>query len=141
MRKSRGCRYENFKLRTSNFRETSNIKVRTSFWRPFGIWDLEFVWSLEFGVCSFPRMRLGTVIGRVTLSVTVPALEGGRWLIVSPFTREHFQHGSETPAGMSKDPSLVVYDALGGALGQTIGFSEGREAAQPFDQPPPIDAV
>ncbi|HYG33766.1 MAG TPA: EutN/CcmL family microcompartment protein, partial [Clostridia bacterium] len=54
-------------------------------------------------------MRLGTVIGRVTLSVTVPSLEGARWLIVSPFTREHFQQGTETPPGMSKDPSLVVY--------------------------------
>jgi len=86
-------------------------------------------------------MRLGTVIGRVTLSVTVPALEGARWLIVSPFTREHFQRGSETPVGMSKDPSLVVYDNLGGGVGNTIGFVEGREAACPFDQPTPIDAV
>jgi ethanolamine utilization protein EutN len=86
-------------------------------------------------------MRLGTVIGRVTLSVTVPSLEGARWLIVSPFTREHFQRGSETPEGMSKDPSLVVYDDLGGGPGQTIGFVEGREAACPFSQPTPIDAI
>jgi carbon dioxide concentrating mechanism protein CcmL len=86
-------------------------------------------------------MRLGTVIGRVTLSQAVPALQGGRWLIVSPFTREHFQRGSETPPGLSKDPSLVVYDDLGGGVGQTIGFIEGREAAQPFAQPTPIDAI
>lgn len=86
-------------------------------------------------------MRLGTVIGRVTLCKAVPALEGGRFLIVSPFTREHFQRGTETPPGMSKDHSLVVYDDLGGGVGQTIGFSEGREAAQPFDQPTPIDAI
>jgi len=86
-------------------------------------------------------MRLGTVIGRVTLSKTVPALIGARWLIVSPFTREHFQRGSETPPGMSKDPSPVVYDDLGGGVGQTIGFVEGREAASPFDQPTPIDAI
>ena len=86
-------------------------------------------------------MRLGIVIGRVTLSVTVPALEGARWLIVSPFTREHFQHGSQAPTGLSKDPSLVVYDDLGGAVGQTIGFVEGREAASPFDQPTPVDAI
>ncbi len=86
-------------------------------------------------------MRLGTVIGRVTLSVTVPALEGARWLIVSPFTREHFQRGSETPPGMSKDPSLVVYDDLGGATGHTIGFVEGREAACPFEKPTPVDAI
>jgi microcompartment protein CcmK/EutM len=86
-------------------------------------------------------MRLGTVIGRVTLSVAVPALKGGRFLVVSPFTREHFQQGTETPAGMSKDPSLVVYDDLGGGVGQTIGFIEGAEAAAPFDEPTPIDAI
>ncbi len=86
-------------------------------------------------------MRLGTVIGRVTLSKTVPAYQGGRWLIVSPFTREHFQNGSVELTGLSKDPSLVVYDNLGGGVGNTIGFVEGREAAMPFDQPTPIDAI
>ena len=68
-------------------------------------------------------------------------LAGARWLIVSPFTREHYQRGRQTPSGMSKDPSLVVYDDLGGGVGQTIGFIEGREAAAPFEQPTPIDAI
>ncbi len=86
-------------------------------------------------------MRLGTVIGRVTLSKTVPALVGGRWLIVNPFTREHFQRGSTPPPGLSTDFCPVVYDNLGGGVGQTIGFIEGREAASPFDQPTPIDAI
>lgn len=86
-------------------------------------------------------MKLGTVIGRVTLSKAVPALTGARWLIVSPFTREHYQRGHDTPPGMGKDPSLVVYDYLGGGVGQTIGYVEGREAAQPFETPTPIDAV
>jgi len=86
-------------------------------------------------------MRLGAVIGRVTLSKTVSGLAGARWLIVSPFTREHYQRGKETPLGLSKDPSVVVYDDLGGGLGQTIGFIEGREAASPFDPPVPIDAI
>ena len=86
-------------------------------------------------------MKLGTVIGRVTLSQAVPELRGARWLIVSPFTREHFQRGTQTPAGLSRDPSLVVYDDLGGGVGQTIGYVEGREAAQPFDQPTPVDAI
>ena len=85
-------------------------------------------------------MRLGTVIGRVTLSKTVPALIGARWLIVSPFTREHFQRGADAPSGLSKEASLVVYDDLGGGVGQTIGFIEGREAAAPFDEPTPVDA-
>jgi microcompartment protein CcmK/EutM len=86
-------------------------------------------------------MKLGAVIGRVTLSKAVPELEGARWLIISPFTREHYQNGTETPTGLSKDPSPVVYDALGGGVGQTIGYVEGREAAQPFDKPTPIDAI
>ncbi|MBN2507021.1 MAG: ethanolamine utilization protein EutN [Verrucomicrobia bacterium] len=85
-------------------------------------------------------MRLASVIGRVTLSRAVPALEGARWLIVSPFTRDHYQRGSETPPGLSRDFSAVVYDNLGGGIAQTIGFVEGREAAQPFAQPTPVDA-
>ena len=86
-------------------------------------------------------MRLGTVIGRVTLSQTVPALAGARWLIVSPFTREQFKRGPELPPILSSDPSLVVYDDLGGGVGQTIGFIEGREAAAPFAEPTPVDAI
>jgi carbon dioxide concentrating mechanism protein CcmL len=86
-------------------------------------------------------MRLGTVIGRVTLNQAVPALCGARWLIVSPFTREHFQRGQEAPPGLSSEPSLVVFDDLGGGVGQTIGFVEGREAAAPFAEPTPVDAI
>lgn len=86
-------------------------------------------------------MRLGTVIGRVTLSKTVPALHGARWLVLSPFTRDHFQHRHEAPAGLSREPSLVAYDRLGGGVGDTVGFVEGREAAMPFDQVTPIDAI
>ena|ERR1022692_2522480 len=86
-------------------------------------------------------MRLGTVIGRVTLGKSVAGLDGARWLVVSPFTREHFQKGAQSPPGLSQDPSLVVYDDLGAGVGQTIGFIEGREAAMPFEQPTPIDAI
>jgi microcompartment protein CcmK/EutM len=86
-------------------------------------------------------MRLGTVIGRVTLSATIPALRGARWLIVSPFTREQFQQAMQTQPGVSVEPSLVVYDDLGGGLRQTVGFVEGREAACPFNEPTPVDAI
>lgn len=86
-------------------------------------------------------MRLGTVIGRVTLSQTVPALAGARWLIVSPFTREQFKRSPDVSPLLSSDPSLVVYDDLGGGVGQTIGFIEGREAAAPFAEPTPVDAI
>jgi len=86
-------------------------------------------------------MRLGTVIGTVTLSKTVEPLHGARWLVVSPFTKEHFQQGSEPLKGLSADPSVVVYDSIGGGRGDTIGFIEGAEATAPFDQPTPIDAI
>jgi carbon dioxide concentrating mechanism protein CcmL len=86
-------------------------------------------------------MRLGNVIGRVTLSVTVPALNGARWLIVSPLTRDQFKSGSGAPAALSQEPSLVVYDNIGAGPGQLIGFVEGRDAAYPFDVPTPIDAI
>ena len=46
-------------------------------------------------------MRLGKVIGRVTLSQTIPAFEGARWLVVNPYTRDQFQSGEEPPVGMS----------------------------------------
>ena len=86
-------------------------------------------------------MKLGKVIGRVTLNQVARELEGARWLIVSPFTRDFFQRGTDTPAGMSRDPTLVVYDSIGGNVGQTIGYVEGREAAMPFDSPTPVDAI
>tara|TARA_B100001245_G_scaffold125194_1_gene92405 strand:- start:551 stop:853 length:303 start_codon:yes stop_codon:yes gene_type:complete len=86
-------------------------------------------------------MRLGKVIGRVTLSQMIPAFEGGRWLVVNPYTRDQFQNGDTPPEGLSDEPSLVVFDALGGDVGQTIGFIEGREAASPFSGPTPVDAI
>ena len=86
-------------------------------------------------------MRLGAVIGRVTLSKTVPGITGARWLMVSPFTRDHYQRGKLTPSGLSQEASLVVYDDLGGDVGQTIGFIEVWEASSPFDEPTPIDAI
>lgn len=86
-------------------------------------------------------MNLGTVIGRVTLSKTVKALEGGRFLVVSPYSREQFQAGLDAPRGMGKDPSLVIYDAIGGGVGDVIGYEQGREAAQSFEVPTPVDAI
>ncbi|HUD45394.1 MAG TPA: EutN/CcmL family microcompartment protein [Candidatus Baltobacteraceae bacterium] len=85
-------------------------------------------------------MRIGTVIGRVTLSRTVEGLLGARWLVVSPFARQNFEKTGNA-ALVTKEPSVVVYDDLGGGVGQTIGFIEGREAAMPFDRPTPIDAI
>ena len=88
-------------------------------------------------------MKLGTVIGRVTLSQNVDCLRGGRWLLVSPFERKDFERAAKSQAisSLSREFSLVVYDNLGADVGQTIGYEEGREAAQPFSPPIPIDAI
>jgi carbon dioxide concentrating mechanism protein CcmL len=86
-------------------------------------------------------VKLGTVIGRVTLSRSEPSLKGGRFLVVSPFSREQYAKGLDAGAGMGKDPSLVVYDDLGGGVGDVIGYEEGAEASQPMAQPTPIDAI
>lgn len=79
-------------------------------------------------------MRLGTVIGRVTLSIRHPAFRGERLLLVLPWTAETFRGEARTSY------SIVVYDELGAGHGQVIAISEGREAACPFEQPTPVDA-
>ena len=86
-------------------------------------------------------MKLGTVIGRVTLSKAVDSLNGGTFLVVSPFSRAQFADGLDKPAAMGTDPSLVIYDNLGADVRQVVGYVEGREAAQPFEQPTPVDAI
>lgn len=86
-------------------------------------------------------MRIGTVIGRVTLNKTTPQLKGARWLLVSPCGREEMRQREHSTPRMSGEPSLVVFDDLGGGLGDQIGFIEGREASSPFDEPTPIDAI
>lgn len=83
-------------------------------------------------------MRAGRVIGKVVLSHSVPALEGARWLIVSPCGKAELQDLSNVR--ISRDPSLVVYDRLGASTGDLIGYTEGGEAARPFDKPTPVDA-
>lgn len=83
-------------------------------------------------------MRLGHVIGKVTLSAQDPAYRGGRFLLVQPFAREQFQGAPMTP--LAKGLSLVVYDNLGADLGHVIGFTEGAEATAPFTDPTPVDA-
>ena len=85
-------------------------------------------------------MRIGNVIGRVTLSQALPGMRGARWLVVSPMNRETLQKLPGDP-GMSDDYSVSVYDDLGAGPGELIGFIEGREAASPFDPPIPIDAI
>jgi ethanolamine utilization protein EutN len=83
-------------------------------------------------------MRLGYVIGRVTLSKQDPAYKGGRFLLVQPLSKEQFKGATMAP--LAKGSSLVIYDNLGAGVGHIVGFTEGSEAAMPFAQPTPVDA-
>ncbi len=83
-------------------------------------------------------MRIGRVIGRVTLSRQDPAFRGARWLVVSPMSRPQLSRPDEEI--VSTSASAIVYDDLGATRGDIIGFVEGAEATAPFDRPTPIDA-
>jgi ethanolamine utilization protein EutN len=83
-------------------------------------------------------MRIGTVIGKVTLNQSDPALRGGRFLLVQPWSRDDYaKTNTQTiPTG----PTIVMYDDLGAGVGDFVGFTEGAEASAPFEKPTPIDA-
>jgi ethanolamine utilization protein EutN len=83
-------------------------------------------------------MRLGHVIGRITLSQQDPAYHGGRFLLVQPFGRDQYRGAGMTP--LAPGSSLVMYDQLGAGVGHVVGFTEGAEATAPFPEPTPVDA-
>ena len=83
-------------------------------------------------------MRLGYVIGRVTLAKQDPAYHGGRFLLVQPLSKGQFKGAAMTP--LAPGNSLVIYDNLGAGTVHLVGFTEGAEAAMPFDEPTPVDA-
>lgn len=81
-------------------------------------------------------MRMGRVIGTVTLSRWHPSLAGACYRLTAPLALADLT-GTTAPI---TEP-LVVYDELGAGLDSLIAFSEGAEAAQPFyPQLKPIDA-
>ncbi len=82
-------------------------------------------------------MRIGSVIGSVTLSRFHPAVTGAQWKIVVPMSVADLDRKEPNP----QTEELVAYDQLGAGLGEWIAFSEGAEAAMPFyPNPIPIDA-
>lgn len=81
-------------------------------------------------------MRIGEVIGTVTLSRVHPALQGARWVVAVPYSLDALRQD-----GSGDGEDLVVYDELGAGLGQRIGISEGAEATMPFrPAKKPVDA-
>jgi microcompartment protein CcmK/EutM len=82
-------------------------------------------------------MRIGKVVGRVTLSRSYETLAGGRFMLVQ--VQDRFALAGD-PRKTSE--SLVVYDNLGAREGDTIAFTESREACMPFypEKIVPLDA-
>jgi len=82
-------------------------------------------------------MRIGKVVGRVTLSQSYETLAGGRFLIVA--IQDRF-----SLSGNARKTSeyLVSYDHLGAREGDMIAISESREACMPFypEKVVPLDA-
>ena len=81
-------------------------------------------------------MRIGEVIGSVTLHQAHPSLSGATLRLTIPMTLKEL--AGEAPP---REEAIVVYDVLGAGLGSRIAISEGGEAAQPFyPEVKPIDA-
>ncbi|QDT36484.1 EutN/CcmL family microcompartment protein [Stratiformator vulcanicus] len=81
-------------------------------------------------------MKIGEIIGTVTLATAHPDLSTGRWRLVAPLDRRGLNGDS---AGRGEP--FALYDELGADLGSLVAIAEGPEAAAPF-QPAikPIDA-
>lgn len=86
-------------------------------------------------------MRLGTVIGRVTLSRQDPSFQGGRYLLVLPWVPPPGRSQPRLTQPLPSGSSLVVFDNLGAGQGDVIGYSESGEAAAAFSKPTPVDAL
>ena len=86
-------------------------------------------------------MRIGQVIGKVTMGAQDPALRATRWLLVNPLEGEQLNTACDIEPRMTSLPSLVVYDDLGAGETDIVGFVEGAEATAPFKAPTPIDAI
>ena len=87
-------------------------------------------------------MRIGLVIGSLTLSRWHPSLSGAAYRLATPLTLDDLTSGRsfEDSPQLQGEP-IVVYDELGAGIGSRIAISEGGEAAQPFyPNDKPIDA-
>ena len=84
-------------------------------------------------------MKLARVVGRVVLSKRDESLNGGVFVLASPFDKAHYKNAGDV--SMSKSQyNLVVYDAFGATVGDVIGYVEGAEAMAAFPKPVPVDA-
>ncbi|GAB6166247.1 EutN/CcmL family microcompartment protein [Thermostilla marina] len=75
-------------------------------------------------------MRMGKVIGTVTLHKKHPALVGGRFKIIVPYMLDDLLMIDEV--SLPKNEELISYDDLNAGVGELVAFSEGPESARPY---------
>jgi len=87
-------------------------------------------------------MRIGRVMGNVTLSQKMASLKPGALLLVNVLDAQALAgHEAQAPRASAMPDALVVYDPWGAGVGQLIGISEGGEALMPFyPERVPLDA-
>ncbi|HVC94552.1 MAG TPA: EutN/CcmL family microcompartment protein [Pirellulales bacterium] len=85
-------------------------------------------------------MRIGMIIGTVTLNRSHPNLQGATYKLAVPLSLAELASDAEQSVEGAAE-TLVVYDELGAGQGSLIAISEGGEAAQPFlPAEKPVDA-
>lgn len=81
-------------------------------------------------------MRIAKVIGKVTLSRSLPEFAGASLRLAVPMSLANL-----TDAKHPLAEELVLWDEFGSGVGDLVALSEGGEAAQPFrPQDKPVDA-
>ena len=75
-------------------------------------------------------MYLGKIIGRVEACLRLPGIQTQRIVLLQPldFNQQPIRW------------TMLAADVTGAAEGALVAFEEGREAANPFDPPLPVDA-
>lgn len=82
-------------------------------------------------------MRIGKVIGRVTMSRVYDTLAGGRFVACEVQDRFSLSGQDRKTAEM-----VIAFDIIGCREGDLVAFTESREACQPFypEKVVPLDA-
>lgn len=81
-------------------------------------------------------MRIAKIIGKITLSRSLPEFAGASLRLAVPMSLANLTD-AEHPLG----EELVLWDEFGSGVGDLVALSEGGEAAQPFrPKDKPVDA-
>ena len=119
-----------------DFFKPNNANASTTFLN--GDWDgMYFFYDYD----QFQQKTADSLIAWTKWNWDQLGVRGLRMDAVKHFTPAFVGHMLDSMHAAGKDPSLVVYDAIGGGVGDVIGYEEGAEAAQPFPGPTPVDAI